>query len=61
MPRIDAHALVFEGGKNYVVVVEPDERLQVKEVDVQAVEQGVLSVPDFPMTQSAGITRIVGI
>ena len=34
MPRIDAHALVFEGGKNYVVVVEPDERLQVKEVDV---------------------------
>ena len=34
MPRIDAHALVFEGGKNYVVVVEPDQRLQVKEVDV---------------------------
>ena len=32
--RIDAHALVFEGGKNYVVVVEPDQRLQVKEVDV---------------------------
>ena len=34
MPRIDYHALVFEGGKNYVVVVEPDQRLQVKEVDV---------------------------
>ena len=34
MPRIDAHALVCEGGKNYVVVVEPDQRLQVKEVDV---------------------------
>lgn len=34
MPRIDSHALVFEGGKNYVVVVEPDQRLQVKEVDV---------------------------
>ena len=25
MPRIDSHALVFEGGKNYVVVVEPDQ------------------------------------
>ena len=34
MPRIDSHALVFEGGKNYVVVVELNQRLQVKEVDV---------------------------
>lgn len=34
MPRIDSHALVFEGGKNYVVVVEPDQHLQIKEVDV---------------------------
>ena len=34
MPRIDAHALVFEGGKNYAVVVEPDQRLVIKEVDV---------------------------
>lgn len=34
MPRIDAHALVFEGGKNYVVTVLPDQRLQRKEVDV---------------------------
>ena len=34
MPRIDSHALVFEGGKNYVVTVEPDQRLKIKEVDV---------------------------
>lgn len=34
MPRVDAHALVFEGGKNYVVMVEPDQHLVVKEVDV---------------------------
>lgn len=34
MPRIDSHALVFEGGKNYVVVVKPDRHLLVKEVDV---------------------------
>lgn len=34
MPRIDSHALVFEGGKNYVVVVTPQQHLQVKEVDV---------------------------
>ena len=34
MPRIDAHALIFEGGKNYVVTVTPDNRLKVKEVDV---------------------------
>ena len=43
MPRIDSHALVFEGGKNYVVVVEPDQRLQVKEVDVyKQLSKGVL-------------------
>ena len=29
MPRIDAHALVFEGGKNYVVVVEQIGRAHV--------------------------------
>lgn len=34
MPIIDSHALVFEGGKNYVVVVESDNRLKVREVDV---------------------------
>ncbi|KAB4810894.1 efflux RND transporter periplasmic adaptor subunit, partial [Bacteroides thetaiotaomicron] len=34
MPRIDSHALVFEGGKNCVVTVEPDQRLKIKEVDV---------------------------
>ena len=34
IPRIDSHALVFEGGKNYVVTVEPDQRLKIKEVDV---------------------------
>jgi len=34
MPRINAHALIFEGGKNYVVTVTPDNRLKVKEVDV---------------------------
>ena len=34
MPRIDSHALVFEGGKNYVVTVDSEQRLQVKEVDV---------------------------
>lgn len=34
MPRIDAHALIFEGGKNYVVTVTPDNRLKVKEVNV---------------------------
>ena len=33
MPRIDAHALVVEGGKNYVVTVEPDQCLKIKEVD----------------------------
>ena len=49
MPRIDAHALVFEGGKNYVVVVEPDQRLQVKEVDVyKQLTRSAISVPDFP-------------
>ena len=31
---INAHALIFEGGKNYVVTVTPDNRLKVKEVDV---------------------------
>ena len=34
LPRIDSHALVFEGGKNYVVVVEADGRLAVREVAV---------------------------
>ena len=43
MPRIDAHALVFEGGKNYVVVVEPDQTFAGERGGcVQAVEQGVL-------------------
>lgn len=34
MPRISSHALVFEGGKNYVVIVTPDQHLQKKEVNV---------------------------
>ena len=34
MPRIDSHALVFVGGKNYVVVVTPEQHLEIKEVDV---------------------------
>lgn len=34
MPRIDAHALIFEGGKNYVVTVATDHRLSIKEIDV---------------------------
>lgn len=34
LPRIDSHALVFEGGKNYVVAVEPGGRLAIKEVAV---------------------------
>ena len=34
MPRIDSHALVFEGGKNYVVVVDNDNTLHIREVEV---------------------------
>lgn len=34
LPRIDSHALIFEGGKNYVVTVDADGRLAVKEVNV---------------------------
>ncbi|WP_455601880.1 efflux RND transporter periplasmic adaptor subunit [Bacteroides rodentium] len=34
LPCIDAHALVFEGGKNYVVMVDTNKKLTVKEVQV---------------------------
>ena len=34
MPRIPAHALIFEGGKQYVVCVGPDGYLRMQEVDV---------------------------
>ena len=34
MPRIPAHALIFEGGKQYVVCVGTDNRLRVREVGV---------------------------
>ena len=34
LPRIDSHALIFEGGKNYVVTVDATGKLAVKEVDV---------------------------
>lgn len=34
LPRIDLHALIFEGGKNYVVTVDATGKLAVKEVDV---------------------------
>lgn len=34
LPRIDSHSLVFDGGKNYVVMVDKDERLRIKEVEV---------------------------
>ncbi len=34
MPRIDSHTLVFDGGKNYVVVVDSAKQLMIKEVDV---------------------------
>ena len=34
LPRIDLHALVFENGKNFVVTVDADGKLAVKEVEV---------------------------
>ena len=34
LPRIDSHALVFENGKNFVVTVDADGKLGVKEVEV---------------------------
>ncbi|MBC8601335.1 efflux RND transporter periplasmic adaptor subunit [Parabacteroides acidifaciens] len=34
MPRIPAHTLIFEGGKQYVVCVGPDGYLRMQEVDV---------------------------
>lgn len=34
MPHIDSHALIFESGKNYVVTVNTNGKLQVKEVEV---------------------------
>lgn len=34
LPRIDSHALVFENGKNFVVTVDADGKLAVKEVEV---------------------------
>lgn len=34
MARIDPHSLVFENGKNYVVAVDGDGSLQVKEVEI---------------------------
>jgi len=34
MPCIDSHALIFESGRNYVVAVDGQNKLQVKEVEV---------------------------
>lgn len=34
LPRIDSHVLVFENGKNFVVTVDADGKLAVKEVEV---------------------------
>ena len=34
LPRIDSHALVFENGNNFVVTVDADGKLAVKEVEV---------------------------
>jgi cobalt-zinc-cadmium efflux system membrane fusion protein len=34
LPCIDAHALIFEDSKNYVVVIKPDKTLEVREVHV---------------------------
>ena len=34
LPRIDSHALVFENGQNFVVTVDADGKLAVKEVEV---------------------------
>lgn len=34
LPRIDSHTLVFENGKNFVVTVDADGKLAVKEVEV---------------------------
>ena len=34
LPRVDSHALVFENGKNFVVTVDADGKLAVKEVEV---------------------------
>lgn len=34
LPRIDSHALVFENGKNFVVTVDANGKLAVKEVEV---------------------------
>lgn len=34
LPRIDSHALVFENGKNFVVTVDADGKLAVKEVEI---------------------------
>ena len=34
LPRIDSHAIVFEGGKNYVVTVADNGKLEIKEVEI---------------------------
>lgn len=34
MPRINSHALVFEGGKNFVVLVSDSNELEIREVNV---------------------------
>lgn len=34
LPRVDSHTLVFEDGKNYVVVADAEDQLAVREVEV---------------------------
>ena len=34
LPRIDSHAIGFEGGKNYVVTVADNGKLEIKEVEI---------------------------
>ena len=34
MPCIDQHGLIFDNGKNYVVVVKSNNKLEIREVDV---------------------------
>lgn len=33
-PRINAHALIFENGKNYVIAVTPDNHTEIREIEI---------------------------
>lgn len=34
IPRINSHALIFENGKNYIVVVTPDNQTEIREIEL---------------------------